>query len=50
MQDIPVAFAKTLHCILAGAEEPFVLETALSDPLAKPAGCCYLSLGLLGSP
>lgn len=36
---IPVAFAKTLHCILAGAKEPLVLEAAFSDSLAKSAGC-----------
>lgn len=36
---IPIAFAKALHCILAGAKVPFVLETAFSDSLAKSAGC-----------
>lgn len=40
---VPVAFAKTLCCILAGAKEPLVLETALGDSLAESAGC-WLSL------
>lgn len=45
---IPVAFAKALHCILPGAKEPFVLETAFSDSLANSAGCWVSFPGAAG--